>query len=79
MMCGPDEDALKMKLHRSEAAARDLRSGLDSEREKSLDWMERHNKERNKVNLSLPSVVLFCLSVVLMYVVFSSFKLLKPT
>ena len=58
MMCGPDEDALKMKLHRSEGAARDLRSGLDSEREKSLDWMERHNKERNKVNLSLPPVVL---------------------
>ena len=56
-MCAQDDDddddnALQMKLHRSEAAARDLRSGLDSERENSLDWMERHNKERNKVKLS---------------------------
>ena len=43
------DNALQMKLHRSEAAARELRSGLDSERENSLDWMERHNKERDKV------------------------------
>ena len=57
LMCAQDDDdddnALQMKLHRSEAAARDLRSGLDSERENSLDWMERHNKERNKVRLSM--------------------------
>ena len=44
-------NALQMKLHRSEAAARELRSGLDSERENSLDWMERHNKERDKVSI----------------------------
>ena len=59
LMCGQDDDddnALQMKLHRSEAAARDLRSGLDSERENSLDWMERHNKERNKVRLSMYEV-----------------------
>ena len=41
---------MEMKLHRSEAAARELRSGLDSGRENSLDWMERHNKERDKVS-----------------------------
>ena len=44
------DNALQMKLHRSEAAARELRSGLDSEKENSLDWMERHNKERDKVS-----------------------------
>ena len=43
---------MEMKLHRSDAAARELRSGLDSERENSLDWMERHNKERDKVSKS---------------------------
>ena len=61
LMCAPDDDdddvdALQRKLHRSETAACDLRSGLDSERENSLDWMERHNKERNKVRLSMYEV-----------------------
>ena len=45
------DNALQMQLHRSEAAARELRSGLDSERENSLDWMERHNKERDKASM----------------------------
>ena len=44
---------LQVKLHRSEVAARDLRSCLNSERENGLDWMEQHNKERDKVKMTV--------------------------
>ena len=44
---------MQVKLHRSEVAARDLRSCLNSERENGLDWMERHNKERDKVKMTV--------------------------
>ncbi len=39
-----------LRLHRSEAAVRDLQSSLRTERENGLEWMAKHNKERDQVS-----------------------------
>ena len=48
-----EEDRLRLQLHDERANVADLQSAVSIERQKSLEWMERHNRERDSRYMSI--------------------------
>ena len=46
-----DEEQLRIQLQQERFLIKDLEAGIQLERQKSLEWMERHNREKDSRQL----------------------------